>query len=224
MTVVHRPGAERAAAPSQPLTVPVTVLVGNPRRGSRTLTVARHVTGALRTGLAGRGVRVAEPSVVDLAELGADLPSRLIAGTAAHAPLEREVDRVRGPGLLVVVSPTFKGSYTGLLKLFLDMLPRDGLRPGTVAVPVMTAGWAHHRFVSDARLRPLLLELGAVVPVQGLAVLEEEFGDLDAAVAGWIDAAVPVLDAVLHTCQVPTDATSRLPDPVPVQRLAPQLR
>ncbi|PZG19900.1 NADPH-dependent oxidoreductase [Micromonospora craterilacus] len=217
----HAPG--RANPPTEPLTVPATVLVGNPRRGSRTLTVARHLTGALRAGLADLGVHIGDPYLVDLAELGADLPARLIAGTAAHAPLERVLDRVRGPGLLVVVSPTFKGSYTGLLKLFLDMLPREGLSPGTVAVPVMTAGWAQHRFVSDARLRPLLVELGAVVPVRGLAVLEEEFGDLDTAVAGWTAAAVPVLAAVLRSCQTPAVSPTRLAEPVPVHQPA-QLR
>ena len=212
----HAPG--RANPPTEPLSVPATVLVGNPRRGSRTLTVARHLTGALRAGLADLGVHLRDPYLVDLAELGADLPARLIAGTAAHAPVERVLARVRGPGLLVVVSPTFKGSYTGLLKLFLDMLPREGLSPGTVAVPVMTAGWAQHRFVSDARLRPLLVELGAVVPVRGLAVLEEEFGDLDAAVAGWATAAVPVLAAVLRSCQTPAVIPPRLAEPVPVHQ------
>ncbi|MEV6813714.1 NAD(P)H-dependent oxidoreductase [Micromonospora sp. NPDC051296] len=212
----HAPG--RAHPPTEPLSVPATVLVGNPRRGSRTLTVARHLTGALRAGLADLGVHIGDPYLVDLAELGADLPARLIAGTTAHAPLERVLDRVRGPGLLVVVSPTFKGSYTGLLKLFLDMLPREGLSPGTVAVPVMTAGWAQHRFVSDARLRPLLVELGAVVPVRGLAVLEEEFGDLDTAVAGWTAAAVPVLAAVLRSCQTPAVSPPRLAETVPVHQ------
>nr|WP_240955711.1 NAD(P)H-dependent oxidoreductase [Micromonospora sp. HNM0581] len=198
-------------------------MVGNPRQGSRTRTVAQHLTEALRTGLAGLDVHLVDPYVVDLAELGADLPARLLAGTAAHAPLEQVVRRVRGPGLLVVVSPTFKGSYTGLLKLFLDMLPREGLCPGTVAVPVMTAGWAQHRFVSDARLRPLLVELGAVVPVRGLAVLEEEFGDLDTAVAGWTAAAVPVLAAVLRSCQTSSVGSARPAETLPIHQTA-QLR
>ncbi|MFI7025867.1 NADPH-dependent FMN reductase [Micromonospora sp. NPDC049900] len=223
MTDLRQHAPERTTPPTDPRAVPATVLIGNPRRGSRTSTVARHVTGALRTGLAELGVDLGEPHLVDLAELGADLPSRLIAGTAAHAPLERVVARVRGPGLLVVVSPTFKGSYTGLLKLFLDMLPREGLRPGTVAVPVTTAGWAQHRYVADAQLRPLLVELGAVVPVRGLAVLEEEFGDLDAAVAGWTTAAVPVLAAVLRSYQTPSVGPHRPAEPVPVHQPA-QLR
>ncbi|GIJ79635.1 FMN reductase [Micromonospora phaseoli] len=217
----HTPERMGPAAELRP--VPATVLVGNPRRGSRTLTVARHLADALRTGLAGLDVHLGDPHLVDLAELGPDLPARLIAGTAAHAPLERVLARVRGPGLLVVVSPTFKGSYTGLLKLFLDMLPREGLSPGTVAVPVMTAGWAQHRFVSDARLRPLLVELGAVVPVRGLAVLEEEFGDLDTAVAGWTTAAVPVLAAVLRSYQTPSVGPPRPAESVPVHQPA-QLR
>ena len=216
MTDLRQPASRRALLPTESLAVPTTVLVGNPRRESRTLTVARHLTGALRTGLGDFGVHLADPHLVDLAELGPDLPSRLIAGAAGNAPLEQVLARVRSPGLLVVVSPTFKGSYTGLLKLFLDMLPREGLRPGTVAVPVMTAGWAQRRFVPDAQLRPLLVELGAVVPVRGLAVLEEEFGDLESAVAGWTEAAVPVLAAVLHGCRPPTPLSPHLAEPAPV--------
>jgi FMN reductase len=97
----------------------------------------------------------------------------------------------------VVASPTFKGSYTGLLKLFLDMLPRDGLS-GTVGVALTTSAWEQHRFVADLYLRALLVELGAAVPATGLSIVESEFAHVDAAFTAWATAAMPVLVPVLQ--------------------------
>jgi FMN reductase len=177
--------------------VPLTLVVGNPRPGSRTLGVARWVTEFIRTGVGANGVRLAEPDVIDLAELSPLLPTRLTAGSA-DGMVDRALLRLQVPGILVVASPTFKGSYTGLLKLFLDLLPREALS-GSVAVPVMTAAFSAHRFAADTYLRPLLIELGACVPARGLSVTEREFGELDAAGADWAATSLPVLSAVIRS-------------------------
>jgi FMN reductase len=118
---------------------------------------------------------------------------------AADPALTRALDLVRRPGLLIVASPTFKGAYTGLLKMFLDLLPRDGFGTGTVAVALMTAGWEQHRHVADVYLRTLLVELGATVPAPGLAVLESEFADLSTVVGSWASRSIPILAAVLDS-------------------------
>jgi len=68
---------------------------------------------------------------------------------------------------------------------------------GTLAVPVMTGGWAGHALAVEVRLRPVLAELGATVPARGLYVTEPELTDVDAAVAGWAATAVPLIRGVL---------------------------
>ena len=73
-----------------------------------------------------------------------------------------------GADVLVVSSPTYKGSYTGLLKAFLDLLGPSALA-GTEAVPVMLGGAPDHKLAVDVHLTPLLLELGASVPARGLS-------------------------------------------------------
>jgi NADPH-dependent FMN reductase len=83
-----------------------------------------------------------------------------------------------------------------MLKAFLDRYGGNGLA-GTVAVPVMTGGWAGHRLAVEVHLRPVLVELGATVPSRGLYVTEPEFAGLDAAIAGWAAAAVPLIRAAL---------------------------
>ena len=82
-----------------------------------------------------------------------------------------------GADLVVVTSPTFKGSYTGLLKVFLDRLPHRALA-GTIALPLLVMGAPRHALAVEVHLRPLLVELGATVPTPGLAVLESQLDDL----------------------------------------------
>lgn len=176
--------------------IPVTVLVGSPRGGSRTCAVAERVGKELGVLLAAEGVETAEPEIVDLAEIGALLPVRASRSVPLGPQVQQALDLVRRPGVLAVVSPTYKGTYTGILKLFLDMLPIDGLS-GSVGVAAMTAGWAKHRAAGDQFLRPLLVELGACVPVPCLSVLEDEFDDLATVINGWAGRNAPALGAVV---------------------------
>jgi FMN reductase len=178
--------------------VPTTILVGSPRAASRTRRIAVHIASVIRARLAAEAIDTGEPDVVDLAELGPALPARATRAGVGGDAVRQALDLTRRPGLLVVVSPTYKGSYPGLLKLFLDMLPIDGLGQGTVAVAAMTAAWPQHRIVVDLYLRALLVELGACVPARGFSILENEFTEIDTVFAGWALAAVPALAAQLH--------------------------
>jgi FMN reductase len=74
---------------------------------------------------------------------------------------------------VVVASPTYKATYTGLLKAFLDRFPHQGLG-GVTAVPLMLGGSPAHTLAIEHGLRPLLVELGASVPTGGLYVLDSE--------------------------------------------------
>src|SRR4051795_12536414 len=107
----------------------VAVVVGNPKPGSRTRAAAVW----LATQLAG-----SEPDlVVDLADLG---PALLDWSDPQVAEL---VAQVGAADLVVFASPTYKGTYTGLLKLFLDRFA-GGTGLSGVAVPLMLgAGPAH---------------------------------------------------------------------------------
>lgn len=182
--------------------MPVTVLVGNPRPASRTLRVAGEVVQLVTAGLGRCGVAAAAPRVVELAPIAAELA----AWQVDSVPLREATTAVVDCRLLVVASPTFKASYSGLLKLFLDRLPRRALA-GVVAVPVMTAHDAEHAHAVDNCLRPVLLELGARIPARGLCVLEPDFAAVPASSAGWHAVATPLLAAAL---------TTAAPAPVPL--------
>lgn len=152
-----------------------TVIVGNPKVGSRTLAAALHLAEELG------GV----DHVIDLAEHGSELfdfGSTTIAGLVA---------RVRASDLIIVASPTYKATYTGLLKSFLDWFPADSLL-GTTAVPLMLGGSRVHALAPEHGLRQVLVEIGASVPTRALYLVDRDHDD-PAAYAGWLEAARPRL-------------------------------
>jgi FMN reductase len=106
--------------------------------------------------------------------------------------VEDAVDQVTGADLLLVASPTYKGTYTGLLKVFLDRLDYQALSSVT-ALPMLVMRVPQHALAVDVHLRPLLLELGAAVPGPGLAFLESDLGQPDGVLGPW---AARVADAL----------------------------
>jgi FMN reductase len=160
----------------------VAVVVGNPKAGSRTLAAATYVA---------RELSGHEPElVVDLATLGAELLDW------ASPDISELVAQVGKAELVIVASPTYKGAYTGLLKLFLDRFAgRTGLTG--LAVPLMLGGSPAHSLTPELTLRPVLTELGATVPGRGLYVVDSQHDD-PAAYAAWLDATRPYVTRTLE--------------------------
>jgi len=158
----------------------VAVVVGNPKPQSRTLQAATY----LARELTGRDA----DRVVDLADLG---PRLLDWRDEIVAELVAEVG---GADLVVFASPTYKGTYTGLLKLFLDRFATDGLRG--VAVALMLGAGPGHALAPELSLRPVLTEIGGVVPARGLYVVDFAYDD-PSAYQHWLDLARPAITALI---------------------------
>ena len=170
----------------------IAVVTGNPKPASRTHGVALAVAGALATALA---TTPADPAV----------PPHVVVDLAEHAPslfdwsapeLSRLTGEVAAADVAIFASPTYKAAYTGMLKAFLDRYGSNGLA-GTIAVPVMTGGWAGHMLAVEVHLRPVPAELGATVPARGLYVTEPELAHLDAAVSKSAQNAIPLIRGAL---------------------------
>lgn len=140
----------------------IAVVVGNPKPKSRTLEAAVNVAAEL----GGRP----PATVIDVVDLG---PGLLGWGDPDVAAA---LEAVRGADAVVVASPTFKATYTGLLKLFLDQIPSDGLA-GVVAFPLMLGAGPGHLLAPELLLKPVLVELGATCPTKGLYLLDSAFTD-----------------------------------------------
>ncbi|WP_222264211.1 NADPH-dependent FMN reductase [Modestobacter marinus] len=154
-------------------------VVGNPKPRSRTRSAAELVVEQL-TG--------APPDrVVDVVDLGAGL---LHWGNPAVA---EAVQALRSAEGAVVASPTYKATYTGLLKLFLDQVGTGDLA-GVVAVPLMLGGGPGHAMAPDLLLKPVLVELGATTPTRGLHLLDRSW-DSPGVLDDWLAAARPQVAA-----------------------------
>jgi FMN reductase len=165
--------------------VSTVVLVGNPKPRSRTYQAA-HLVAEQLTG------RPPELSV-DLADLGAAL---LDWSDPTVADL---VSAVQASDLAVVASPTYKATYTGLLKLFLDRIP-GGALAGVTAVPLMLGGHWKHALAADLLLKPVLVELGATCPTRGLFLLESEYVGGET-LDSWLELARPQVAASVKPLQ-----------------------
>ena len=164
---------------------PVGVVVGNPKPRSRTLSVAEAVATAAADAV---GWADARRVTVDLADLGPQLFDW-------SSPVVKDaVTAVRGCTLAVVASPTYKASYTGLLKSFLDWFSTTDLS-GVTVVPLMVGAGPQHALAVEVHLRPVLVELGATLPTRGLYVLESQLDDLDTVIGAWLREAAPQLQA-----------------------------
>jgi FMN reductase len=161
----------------------VGLVVGNPKAQSRTLALAESVATAAADAA---GLDGADRLTVDLAELG----PRLFDWSSET--VKEAVHGIRSCALVVVASPTYKASYTGLLKSFLDWFKTTDLL-GVTVVPVMTGGSAHHALAVEVHLRPVLVELGATLPTRGLYVTEGELPETDEVLQAWLGAAGPQL-------------------------------
>ncbi len=160
----------------------MAVVVGNPKANSRTLRVAQGVADALSSRLALTSDRL----VVDLADVATELFEH------ASQRVDDLLAAVAASQVIVVASPTFKATYTGLLKAFFDRYTTNALR-SSVAVGIMTGAAPIHALAVEVHLRPLLVELGAVTPTRGLYVTEQQFDDLEGTIDPWADGAAPLI-------------------------------
>ncbi|MFI8264318.1 MULTISPECIES: NADPH-dependent FMN reductase [unclassified Streptomyces] len=136
-------------------------LTGSPSPHSRTAVVADHV---LRR-LAHAGFDTAHLAVRELP--AADL----LAARRGEPEIRRALEAVAAADGVIVATPVYKASYTGLLKAFLDLLPQDGLAGKTV-LPIATGGSLAHVLTLDYALRPVLAALGARHVTAGRFVLD----------------------------------------------------
>ena len=151
----------------------IVVLVGNPQSASRTRLVAEEVARQL----ADRGGAVVEPTI-DVAD---------VAGSLFRFP-DAEIDvlleRVASADVLIVASPTYKATYTGLLKAFLDRYGANGLA-GVTAVPLLTIGGPGHALA------------GASTPTRGIAFPAGDTDRREEIVASWLEDEWPRLAPAL---------------------------
>lgn len=156
------------------------VVVGNPKPMSRTRAAAELIA----TRLSGE----APTAVIDVVDLGAGL-----IGWGDEKVAEAKAT-VLAADSLVVASPTFKGTYTGLLKLFLDQFGAGELDQ-KLTFAVMVGAADTHALAPELSLRPVLVEIGASCPAPSLYLIDKEY-ETSSRLDGWLAIAGRYMKAV----------------------------
>ena len=126
------------------------LIAGSPSERSRSAALLDAVAQRLSV----RGALVDRIHIRDLS------PQALLLADFGHPTVVHAIDQVADASVLVVATPVYKAAYSGVLKVFLDLLPQTALKGKTV-LPLATGGSPHHMLALDYALRPVLQSLGA---------------------------------------------------------------
>ena len=141
----------------------IVALAGSPSANSRSTALLRHVLASF-------------PDAMPRTEIVLrDLPAAALVRADVDDPAIRSARaQVAAARLVVIATPIYKASYSGLLKTFLDLLPQDALRGKTV-LALGTGGSAAHLLALDYALKPVLAALGARHILDAVYAVDAQF-------------------------------------------------
>jgi FMN reductase len=175
--------------------------------------LADRLSTAVTTDLQGRGV-TATVTTVELREFAHDLVDNLVTGFPS-VRLEAMLADVASADGLVVVTPIFSTSYSGLFKTFIDVLDPKALE-GTPVLIGANAGTARHSLAIDYAIRPLFAYLHAEAVPTGVFAASSDWGDSGG------DAVRPLEERVERAAaELSAAVAAREPKPAPLDPFDP---
>ena len=181
----------------------IVVISGGLGTPSSTRVLADDILAHLRDDLAARG-DVLEETVVELRELAHPIVDAMLTGFPT-GDLARAVDAVASADALVVVSPTFSASISGLVKTFFDIL-EPGTLEGKPVLLAATGGTERHSLMLEFAMRPLFSYLGAEPVRTAIFAATSDFGAGATALRGRVArGAAELTDAVVGRGSVSRD-------------------
>ena len=177
--------------------------------------LADRLAAATRSTVAARGDAV-QVDVVELREYARDLADHLVTGFPS-ANLGAVISQVSAADSLIVVSPIFSSSYSGLFKLFFDVL-EPGLLEGKPVLLGATAGTARHSLALEFAMRPLFAYLRADVMPTAVFAASEDFGSSVLSLSARVDRAAGELAAAVGRADRPGQVDP-FADPTPFEQL-----
>jgi FMN reductase len=157
--------------------------------------LADQLAAAVRDELSARG-QTARTETIEVRDYAHDLTNNLLTGFPS-AELEKVLSTVTTADALIVVSPTFSASYSGLFKMFFDVLDDQALAGKPVLLGA-TGGTERHSLVLDYALRPLFAYLKALPVPTGVYAASTDWGPNAAKLRPRITQAATELVSTLH--------------------------
>jgi FMN reductase len=153
--------------------------------------------------------------VVELREHAQDLANHLLTGFPSPT-LHETLDAVLVADGLIAVTPIFSASYSGLFKLFFDLVERDAFAGKPVLIAA-TGGTARHSLAVEHAIRPLFAYLNAAVVATGVYAATEDWGRggdaADGSLVDRIERAAAELAAAM-AAREPVRRADKFADPV----------
>lgn len=156
-----------------------------------------------------------EIETVELREYAHEIADGLLAGFPAGR-LRTVLDQVAASDGLILVTPTFSASYSGLFKSFMDVVEPEAVQGKPVLVGA-TGGTERHSLVLEHALRPLLSYLRAVMVPTAVYAASADWGN-DRDLGSRITRAAGEF-ATLLVRQPVTERPDEFADPVPFEQL-----
>ena len=147
----------------------VVAVSGGLQRPSRSAALAQHLLDLIAAEVP------CHQHLVEIGELAPQL-SGAVRRPQLPVAVERELAAVEQADVLVVATPAYRGSYTGLFKHFFDFIHQDAL----IDTPVLlaaTGGSERHSLVIDHQLRPLFSFFQARTLPLGVYATDKDFAD-----------------------------------------------
>jgi len=138
----------------------IVVISGSPSAQSRTDLVLRYVASLLHK----KSFSVDYIAVTDLP------PEDLVNARFNSPAIRKVIKQVEGADGIIIGSPVYKASYTGVLKALLDLLPEDSFLDKPV-LPFMVGGSIAHLLAIEFSLKPIIHNLKGV-STQGVYFLD----------------------------------------------------
>lgn len=152
----------------------IVVISAGLSQPSSTRLLADQLADATRSAVGGRGESL-DVEFVELRELAVEMAQAMVSGNIPAPGLEAVRRQLAKADGLIAVTPIFTASYSGLFKMFFDLLDKDSLS-GMPVLIAATAGTPRHSLVLEHALRPLLAYLRAVVVPTAVFAATEDFG------------------------------------------------
>ena len=145
----------------------VVAVSGGLQRPSRTLVLVQELLSVLGDALP------IEVHLIELGNIGPQLAGALYR-SQLPASVEDEIAAIESADLLVVASPVYRASYTGLFKHLFDFVHHEALIDKPVLLAA-TGGSDRHALVIDHQLRPLFSFFQARTLPIGVYAVEKDF-------------------------------------------------
>lgn len=158
--------------------------------------------------------------VVELREHAQDLTNHLLTGFPSPG-LQAVIDAVLASDGLIAVTPIFSASYSGLFKVFFDVVERDAFAGKPVLIAA-TGGTARHSLALEHAVRPLFAYLNAATVPTAVYAATEDWGTAGLAADGSLVERIDRASRELSAAMVAREALprdDRFADPVPFDQL-----